>query len=56
MELIGLKDVKLQILHIKDKVEVSESQGTSLTDERFNIVLLGNPGTVCQILNAAGMD
>ncbi|KAH8824642.1 P-loop containing nucleoside triphosphate hydrolase protein [Flagelloscypha sp. PMI_526] len=45
MELIGLEEVKRQILRIKDKVEVSERQGTSLTDERFNIVLLGNPGT-----------
>lgn len=46
MELIGLEEVKLQILRIKDKVEVSELQGTSTTDERFNVVLLGNPGTV----------
>jgi hypothetical protein len=56
MEFIGLEDVKSQILRIKDKVEVAESQGTSLADERFNIVLLGNPGTVCHICIASNLS
>ncbi|CCM06492.1 uncharacterized protein FIBRA_08761 [Fibroporia radiculosa] len=45
MAMTGLEDVKAQVLEIKDKIDVTQRQGTSLTDERFNIVLLGNPGT-----------
>jgi len=45
MDMIGLEDVKRQMLRIKDKIEVTQRQNTSLKDERFNIVLLGNPGT-----------
>lgn len=45
MGMIGLEEVKRQMLRIKDKIEVTQRQGTSLNDERFNIVLLGNPGT-----------
>lgn len=45
MELIGLEDVKKQVLRIYAKIELAKRQGTSLRDERLNIVLLGNPGT-----------
>lgn len=45
MELIGLEEVKSQVLSIKSKIDVTKRQNTSLKDERFNIVLLGNPGT-----------
>ena len=45
MDMIGLEEVKAQVLRIYEKIEVTKRQGTSLKDERFNIVLLGNPGT-----------
>ena len=45
MEMIGLEPVKQQVLRIMDKVDVNVRQGTSLSKERFNAVLLGNPGT-----------
>ena len=45
MEMIGLEPVKQQVLKIMDKVDVNVRQGTSLARERFNVVLLGNPGT-----------
>ena len=45
MEMIGLEPVKQQVLKIMDKVDVTVRQGTSLAKERFNVVLLGNPGT-----------
>lgn len=45
MEMIGLEDVKSQVLRIKAKVETSIRQGTDLKQERIGLVLLGNPGT-----------
>ena len=45
MAMTGLEDVKRQVLRIKTKVEASTRQGTNLKDERFNIAMLGNPGT-----------
>lgn len=45
MEMIGLGDVKAQVLRIKAKVETSIRQGTDLRKERLGLVLLGNPGT-----------
>lgn len=45
MDMIGLEDVKRTMLRIKDKIEVTQRQNSSIKDERFNIVLLGNPGT-----------
>ncbi|KAI9668499.1 MAG: hypothetical protein M1829_005377 [Trizodia sp. TS-e1964] len=45
MEMIGLENVKDQILKIKAKVETCTRQGGDLTEERFGLVLLGNPGT-----------
>ena len=51
MDMIGLEPVKQQVLKIMDKVDVNIRQGTSLDKERFNAVLLGNPGTgiVCMV-------
>jgi hypothetical protein len=45
MDMIGLEDVKKQFLSIKSKVDALARQNASLTDERFSISLLGNPGT-----------
>jgi len=45
MEMVGLEDVKKQVLEIKAKVDISIRQGASIKSERFNVVLLGNPGT-----------
>jgi hypothetical protein len=38
MDMIGLDDVKRQMLRIKDKIEVTQRQNTSIKDERFNCV------------------
>jgi DNA replication protein DnaC len=45
MDMTGLEDVKTQILRIKIKIDTAKRQDAPLKDERFNIVLLGNPGT-----------
>ncbi|KAM0134445.1 hypothetical protein ACHAO1_005657 [Botrytis cinerea] len=45
MEMIGLEDVKSQVLRIKAKVDTSKRQGTNLKKERLGLILLGNPGT-----------
>ena len=45
MAMTGLEDVKKQVLRIKSKVDTSTRQGTDLKGERFNIAMLGNPGT-----------
>jgi len=55
MEMTGLENVKKQVLRIKTKAETSTRQGTDLKSERFNIAMLGNPGTgtVRQLLRYA---
>ncbi|KAF8206569.1 P-loop containing nucleoside triphosphate hydrolase protein [Mycena galopus ATCC 62051] len=45
MGMIGLEDVKAQVIRIKHKIDVVKRQNARLNDERFNIVLQGNPGT-----------
>ncbi|KZS96999.1 P-loop containing nucleoside triphosphate hydrolase protein [Sistotremastrum niveocremeum HHB9708] len=45
MDMTGLEDVKQQILRIKAKVDTAKRQGTDLKGERFNVSMLGNPGT-----------
>lgn len=45
MEMTGLESVKDQVLKIKSKVDAATRQNTSLKDERFNVTMLGNPGT-----------
>lgn len=45
MEMIGLEEVKAQVLKIKAKVDTSIRQGIDLKKERLGLILLGNPGT-----------
>lgn len=45
MEMIGLEAVKRQVLNVKDKIDTTLRQGSSLAGERFGTILLGNPGT-----------
>ena len=45
MEMVGLEDVKRQILAIKAKIDMCQRQNSDVKDERFNVSLLGNPGT-----------
>ena len=45
MDMTGLEEVKKKVLNIKIKIDVSKRQNASLKQERFNAVLLGNPGT-----------
>jgi hypothetical protein len=51
MGMTGLENVKDHILRIKDKIDLANRQGISLKDERFNVVLLGNPGTGTKTLS-----
>jgi hypothetical protein len=45
MEMIGLEEVKSQVLKLKAKIDTSVRQGASLKQECFNTTFLGNPGT-----------
>jgi len=45
MELVGLEEVKQQFLSLWDKFMVRKTQDIPHDDERYHIVLLGNPGT-----------
>ncbi|KAE9394090.1 P-loop containing nucleoside triphosphate hydrolase protein [Gymnopus androsaceus JB14] len=45
VNLTGLEDVKAQVLAIKAKIDLVKRQNTSISDERFNVCMLGNPGT-----------
>ncbi|OCL11002.1 P-loop containing nucleoside triphosphate hydrolase protein [Glonium stellatum] len=45
MAMIGLEDVKNQVLAINNKAQVCELQGIDLAGERFNAIFQGNPGT-----------
>lgn len=45
MEMIGLEEVKLQVLSIKAKIDLSVRQGSDMKEDRLNVVFLGNPGT-----------
>jgi hypothetical protein len=44
MDMIGLEKVKEQVLAIKDVVDTASRQGVALKN-RYNLALLGNPGT-----------
>jgi hypothetical protein len=52
MEMIGLEDVKSQVLKIKAKIDTAIRQDTDFKDERFGVTLLGNPGTGTFILKS----
>jgi len=45
MEMTGLEEVKAQVLKIKAKIDTAVRQNTNMKDERYGVVLLGNPGT-----------
>lgn len=45
MDLIGLDEVKEQVLKIKAVVDVALRQGTDISEQRFGVSMLGNPGT-----------
>ena len=45
MGMIGLEEVKSQMLKIKVWVTTARKQGVKMTKERFSIVLIGNSGT-----------
>ena len=51
MSMTGLEDVKKQVLSIRNKVDTSIRQGTDLKGERFNVSMLGNPGTGALIID-----
>jgi hypothetical protein len=45
MALVGLKEVKEQVLAILKYVDVAKNQGVNLKKQRFHVVFQGNPGT-----------
>ncbi|KAL8906627.1 MAG: hypothetical protein Q9171_006195 [Xanthocarpia ochracea] len=45
MDLVGLEDIKSQVLKIKAKIDSSKRQHSDVKKERFNAAFLGNPGT-----------
>lgn len=45
MAMIGLEAVKEELLSVKARVDIMLRQKSSLTSERFNCIMLGNPGT-----------
>lgn len=51
MSMIGLEDVKDKFLAIKSEVDTAVRQGLDMSDKRFGVSLLGNPGTGKQLLS-----
>ncbi len=45
MDMIGQEEIKLQILQIKAKIEISMRQNADMSSDRLNVSFLGNPGT-----------
>ena len=45
MDMVGLEEVKLQILKIKAKIDASVRQNSDMKEDRLNVAFLGNPGT-----------
>lgn len=45
MDMVGLEEVKLQILKIKAKIDASVRQNSDIKEDRLNVAFLGNPGT-----------
>lgn len=45
MNMVGLENVKKQVLHLKAKVDIYYRQQTDIRGEPFNACFLGNPGT-----------
>jgi len=44
-ELTGLELVKAHFLRVKGKIDTAQRQGVPLSGERFDVAILGNPGT-----------
>ena len=51
MDMVGLEEVKLQILRIKAKIDACVRQNSDMKDDRLNIAFLGNPGTGMKALS-----
>ena len=45
MDMVGLEEVKSQILKIKAKIDASVRQSSDIKEDRLNVAFLGNPGT-----------
>ncbi len=45
MDMVGLEEVKLQILKIKAKIDANVRQNSDMKEDRLNVAFLGNPGT-----------
>lgn len=45
MDMVGLEEVKVQILRIKAKIDACVRQNSDMKDDRLNVAFLGNPGT-----------
>jgi hypothetical protein len=50
MSMVGLEDVKDKFLAIKSEVDTAVRQDLDMSNKRFGVSLLGNPGTGTQIL------
>ena len=48
IDMVGLEEVKLQILKIKAKIDASIRQNSNMKEDRLNVAFLGNPGTGIQ--------
>jgi hypothetical protein len=49
MKMIGLEEIKKEVMSIKAKIDTTVRQGVDLQDSRFGATLLGNPGTGMQL-------
>ena len=45
MDMIGLESVKQEFINIKTRVDTCFRQNADISNERFGVTLLGNPGT-----------
>jgi AAA+ superfamily predicted ATPase len=45
MQMTGLEEVKTQFLKIKARIDTDIRRNTNMKDERFGVVMQGNPGT-----------
>ena len=45
MDMVGLEEVKSQILKIKAKIDATVRQSSDMKEDRLNVAFLGNPGT-----------
>src|SRR5579862_635327 len=50
MTMVGLEDIKCHFLKMKSRVEVARRQEVRLSEERFNVAFVGNPGTGMSVI------